>query len=693
MSLFATHTAWFDPSVPQDVVAQFTANGGHVTDSPTSPSTQLLFSLSPPTQPAALPSPTSPPPPLLFHPQWGAASVAAGALQPLSAHLLPPAAYAASANAVELHLQVAGRMGEEWRKGQAERGKAKKRARGGRQQKKVKVVQEDEVSDEVMEMEPPQQPRRRRRVSGAQTEQAAGADGSDERAEGKEDPSARRSKRKQPTSKREAANDVEAIDGSNKRWPDIEDAQSTTRQRKSAAAGRLVQRKSAKPDVSAFGGFSSWFADPFAPQQPLSPPQRAAQSDGDEAPADDHTAASDDEWEVEAVVDRRADRRGEVEYRLKWSRADGRRIAEDDSYAWVKASDCSCDELIAAFERRREAQQQDVDEEDERLTQRNSRLGRRTKPQEEEKEENEQSEGGLLHDDVAAAAAMSFGGWLTEPNFDSILAELQHTAPSSAVKPAQRGKRLTERKERTAVNEEKQQEKEEEKFSQTSSRAYRGGRAASASRSPARPAQRDRRAASASRSPMRPSRAEADKSRQAIAAMLNDFPLDADTPTHRGRHSSVATGAANEVQELTIHEESVSGVGDARTLTVKHTVLRRSPARLTSLLPFPAVTSGRQLFFPRGLSPARVELHEDERKQPPPQRMDELKEEAEEGDGEEEEGREDEEGMEEENVVDLDGQLMPCEKCGEGIRADEYEAHARRCRGGAARNRPRRTPR
>ena len=74
----------------------------------------------------------------------------------------------------------------------------------------------------------------------------------------------------------------------------------------------------------------------------------------------------EDEWEVEAVVDSRKDRRGRKEYRLKWKRveedskeageeeADGAEEGGDDqSYSWVQASDCHCDELIAEYERLR----------------------------------------------------------------------------------------------------------------------------------------------------------------------------------------------------------------------------------------------------------------------------------------------------------------------------------------------------
>ena len=680
MSLFATHTAWFDPSVPKDIVTQFTANGGQTTKSPTSPHTQLLFSLTPPPQPQ--PSST---PPLFFHPHWVTASVAAGALQPLSSHLLPPATYDASANAVELHLQVASRMGEEWRKGQQQRGARKKRGRGGRQQKKARVLQDDEADNEVVEVEPPKQTRRRGERSGAASELADGVEESDVQAE--EAPKSRRGKRKQPMSERGAAVGTNG-DLSFQRWPEMpmtlngqqrtaddghehkahsshNEHNSTNHRKRTVNGASRAQQSEQKVDSSTFGAFSIWFADPFAQQQSSSPPQKPPQP-----AADGEEAEEEDEWEVEAVVDKRTSRRGQVEYRLKWSRADGRPVDEDDLYAWVKASDCNCNELIDQFERRRTAEQDEKAEKDTQqqhtrtvkraaLPSRSKQKQRREEVKEQHVDEEEEDE--IVDDDVAAIAAQSFGSWFTEPKFDSIIAELQHTAPRSAAGPPQR---YTGRANRTHMEQEEEEIVKEEK-----------GQDEDSSHQPPRTSRI--RAASASRSPARPTRATVDRSRQAISDMLAEFDKPLDIDTQHANTDDEAAAADDEVQEVEIHEEMVSGSGDARTLTVKHTILRRSPARLTSLMPFPAITAGRQLFFPRGKSPARVELHEEHKQQ------------------HEEtipEGQEDEE--EKENVVDLDDQLIPCELCGEEVRADKYEAHVRRCRGGTTgRTRSARTPR
>ena len=640
MSLFATHTAWFDTSVPKQVVTQFTANGGHVTKSATSPHTQLLFSLTPPSQPP----PSSPSPPLFFHPQWVSASVAAGALQPLSSHLLPPATYKESANAVELHLQVASRMGEEWRKGQQERLKGRKKARGGRQQKKkARVLQDDEV-DEVVEVEPPKprQSRGARRVAALESTEAV--DTSEVQAE--EQPKAKRSKRKQPASKRVATAGRENGDLSYQRWPEMprrlngreaaaddddehevltsrvhtrrslqqvqqlkkeDDEQRVSPRKRRGVAADTAPQVDFSVDVSAFGAFSSWFADPFVQQPPARPQPRLPQHAGrkeqvkieDEEIEEDQ--ASEDEWEVEAVVDKRTNRQGQVEYRLKWSRADGRPVAQDDEFAWVKASDCHCNELIDKFERQHSTQGETEVKTDHATQQQRSRtVNRRTTRASRSKREAEDDE---EVEDVEFVAAHSFGGWMVEPNFDSIIAELQHSneAAHSSRPPHQatgKGNRAREaHRDERGVKEEKQEEAEEQP----------------------QPLHRSRARASASRSPARPVRSAADKSRQAISHILADFDhsLDIDTP-HAYNNTEAAADDDDdddEVQEVEVHEETVEGRGDARTLTVRHTVLRRSPARLTSLMPFPATTSGRQLFFPRGRSPARVELYEDHKHQ------------------------------------------------------------------------------
>ena len=103
------------------------------------------------------------------------------------------------------------------------------------------------------------------------------------------------------------------------------------------------------------------------------------------------------DWEVEAVVDSRKNRRGQVEYRLKWKRveeaeeenkseeaaeskeeeeaeeakeakeAKGDEAEEDDnededdeqSYSWVRAVDCHCEELIAEFEQQQRREGED----------------------------------------------------------------------------------------------------------------------------------------------------------------------------------------------------------------------------------------------------------------------------------------------------------------------------------------------
>ena len=696
MSLFATHTAWFDPSVPKEAVAEFTDNGGHITKSSTSANTQLLFSLTPPTQP----SPSSSSPPLFFHPQWVSASVAAGQLQPLSAHLLPPAAYEANANAVELHLQVASRMGEEWRKGQLERGKGKKRGRGSRQQKKAKVLQDDEVDNEVMEVEPPKQTRRRGARSEAVAESVDNVQESETQAE-EEEPKPKRSKRKQPANQLVANGDL-----SFQPWPETsrpfgngrqstatdEDAQKaqsaptgSARSRRSSQqsehnatanrkrTGYLVS-KTRQPEpitgVSALGAFSSWFVDPFAPQPPTSPPQPQPQSAGTAAKAEEEDgAASDDEWEVEAVVDKRTSRRGQVEYRLKWSRADGKQVDEDDSYAWVKASDCHCDELVDRFERVRAAEQdvKDGTRKAKRAAAPSGSKQKRVEVKEQHVEEEKEDE--IVDDDVGAGAGQSFGSWLVEPNFDTIIAELstQRGGTRSTKTAAGRANRAQQNHaEEKGVKEEEQDEENEGKQPLHTSRA----RAAAAR--------------ATSPFPTRPTRSAADRSRHAISDILDEFdkPLNIDNEQADDDDAAAAVGGEDEVSEVEIHEEKVEGHGDARTLTVRHTILRRSPARLTSLVPFPAVTSGRQLFFPRGKSPARVELHEEHKQQ---------------DHSEEKLGRVDEEDDEEMEgkVVDLDGELLPCELCGVGVRADKYEAHVRRCRGGttAGRSRPTRTPR
>ena len=719
MSLFATHTAWFDQSVPQDTIAQFKANGGHTSKSPTSPNTQLLFSLTPPTQPT---SPSSPPL-LYFHPHWVAASLAAGKLQPLSSHLLPPAAYEANANAVELHLQVASRMGEEWRKGQLERGNTKKRGRG-RQQKKAKVLQDEDdgraeearqgrkkgkvqsrsarvdeddgkADSDLVEVEPPRQqtrPRRGRSGTAAQLTDGVGS---------------KRSRGKQAVRKRGAAIGAED-DLSFQSWPeaptllngrdetaDDGEEQKVYATRTETAARRGSRRShqraqhSAEVDMAAFGAFSSWFADPFAPPPPVDD-QR-----GEEREAKQQ-AESEDEWEVEAVVDKRIGPRRQVEYRLRWKRADGGDVDDvRDLYAWVKASDCNCDDLIDEFERRQAAGQQQVEGKEEaegdeakqqqQHTQTSERAARSSKSKRRQQKTRVKNEAQLhvtehdssqphLHsrrvyeeelddeiedDDVAAMAAQqSFGGWLAEPNFDAIIAELQQQSTSNgsgrrSQKAADKPNTTRGQQKKKADVEERRQESEVEEPLQTTRT-----RASAAAAAPA--------------SHARPSRAAAQRSRHAVSDMLAELDKSLDIDSQQAddnNKAAAATAGEDEVQEVEIHEEKVEGAGPARTLTVKHTILRRSPARLTSLLPFPAMTAGRQLFFPRGRSPARVELH------------DEHKHDDEAAAEEKEKQKEEED--EEENVVNLDEELLPCELCGVGIRADEYDAHVASCRGGA----------
>ena len=88
-----------------------------------------------------------------------------------------------------------------------------------------------------------------------------------------------------------------------------------------------------------------------------------AESDAEQEEEEDVTLA-EDEWEVEAVVDSRKDRRGHTEYRLKWKRVDeGEEEAEDgdeQSYQWVNAADCHCLELINDYLHRRQERQQQL---------------------------------------------------------------------------------------------------------------------------------------------------------------------------------------------------------------------------------------------------------------------------------------------------------------------------------------------
>lgn len=51
----------------------------------------------------------------------------------------------------------------------------------------------------------------------------------------------------------------------------------------------------------------------------------------------------DNEWEVEKIIDKRTSRKNKVEYLVKWKNWQG-------DYQWIKEEDCSCVNLIAAFE-------------------------------------------------------------------------------------------------------------------------------------------------------------------------------------------------------------------------------------------------------------------------------------------------------------------------------------------------------